>query len=231
MIGAYRLAIFDFDGTLADSFPWFVGVLNDVADRHGFNRVRAEELELLRGWDARRIIGHLRVPAWKLPFIATHMRRLMARDIDGIRLFDGVPEMLRLVRERGVTVAIVSSNSEANIRRILGPQAAGLVDHYACGASLFGKAGKFRRMLRVSGVPADRAIGIGDELRDIEAARKAGIACAAVAWGYTRGDALAASQPDRLLTRVDEMVELFGGQVPRPGNAAISPFAPGAATD
>lgn len=27
----YRLAIFDFDGTLADSFPWFATVVNDVA--------------------------------------------------------------------------------------------------------------------------------------------------------------------------------------------------------
>ena len=37
----YKLVIFDFDGTLADSFPWFAGVLNGVADRYGFRRVAA----------------------------------------------------------------------------------------------------------------------------------------------------------------------------------------------
>lgn len=209
--GGYQLAIFDFDGTLADSFPWFVGVLNGVADRYGFNRVKADEVELLRGYDARQIMRHLRVPSWKLPFIANHMRRLMASDIDGIRLFDGVPDMLRALTERGVTVAIVSSNSVENIRRILGPEAAGQVAHYGCGASLFGKAAKFRRMLRTTGVPASHAVGIGDEVRDIEAARTVGMACAAVAWGYTRGDALAARHPDRLLTRVEEIPGLFGG--------------------
>lgn len=99
--GEHRLAIFDFDGTLANSFPWFVGVLNGVADRYGFNRVQADEVELLRGYDARQIMRHLQVPGWKLPFIANHMRRLMARDIDGIRLFDGVPDMLRAITERG----------------------------------------------------------------------------------------------------------------------------------
>lgn len=207
----YRLAIFDFDGTLADSFPWFVGVLNGVADRYGFNRVQADEVDLLRGYDARQIMRHLRVPGWKLPFIANHMRRLMASDIDGIRLFDGVPDMLWALTDRGVTVTIVSSNSVENVRRILGPEAAGLVVHYGCGASLFGKAAKFRRMLRITGVPASQAITIGDELRDIEAARTVGIACAAVAWGYTRGDALAALRPDRLLSRVDEIPRLFGG--------------------
>ena len=207
----YQLAIFDFDGTLADSFPWFIGVLNGVADRYGFNRVRPDEVEQLRGYDARQIMRHLRVPSWKLPFIANHMRRLMARDIHGIRLFDGVPDMLRALDGRGVTVAIVSSNSAANIRAILGPDAAGQVAHYGCGASLFGKAAKFRRMLQVTGVPADRAIAIGDEVRDIDAARKAGIGCAAVTWGYARGDALAARRPDRLLSRVEEIAGLFGG--------------------
>ncbi len=207
----YQLAIFDFDGTLADSFPWFIGVLNGVADRYGFNRVRPDEVEQLRGYDARQIMRHLRVPSWKLPFIANHMRRLMARDIHGIRLFDGVPDMLRALDGRGVTVAIVSSNSAANIRAILGPDAAGLVAHYGCGASLFGKAAKFRRMLQVTGVPAGRAIAIGDEVRDIDAARKAGIGCAAVTWGYARGDALAARRPDRLLSRVEEIAGLFGG--------------------
>ncbi|WP_376959193.1 HAD hydrolase-like protein [Azospirillum sp. A26] len=209
--GGHRIAIFDFDGTLADSFPWFVGVLNGVADRYGFNRVQADEVELLRGYDARQIMRHLRVPSWKLPFIANHMRRLMASDIDGIGLFDGVPDMLRALTDRGVTVAVVSSNSVENIRRILGPEAAGQVAHYGCGASLFGKAAKFRRMLRTTGIPAAQSIAIGDELRDIEAARTVGMACAAVTWGYTRGDALAARQPDRLLNRVEEIPSLFGG--------------------
>lgn len=207
----YKLAIFDFDGTLADSFPWFIGVLNGVADRYGFNRVRPDEVEQLRGYDARQIMRHLRVPSWKLPFIANHMRRLMTRDIDGIRLFDGVPDMLCALNDRGVTVAIVSSNSAANIRAILGSGVAGQVAHYGCGSSLFGKAAKFRKMLQVTGVPADRAIGIGDEVRDIDAARKVGIGCAAVAWGYARSDALAARRPDRLLTRVEEIAGLFGG--------------------
>ena len=45
---SYRLAIFDFDGTLADSFPFFVAVFNQVADQHAFNRIHPEELDALR---------------------------------------------------------------------------------------------------------------------------------------------------------------------------------------
>jgi len=205
-----QLVIFDFDGTLADSFPWFVGVLNGVAERYGFRRVLPDEVELLRGCDARRIMRHLRVPSWKLPFIANHMRGLMARDIDRITLFAGVPAMLRTLEERGVTVAIVSSNAVDNIRRVLGPDSAGRVARYACGASLFGKPAKFRRILRETGVPVSRVLAVGDEVRDIDAARSVGIACGAVTWGYARGDVLAARRPDHLFHRVEEIAALLG---------------------
>lgn len=35
----YRLVLFDFDGTLADAFPFFLSVFNTIADRHGFKRL------------------------------------------------------------------------------------------------------------------------------------------------------------------------------------------------
>ena len=44
----YRLVIFDFDGTLADSFPWFVGTLNAVADKFKFKRIEEGAIERLR---------------------------------------------------------------------------------------------------------------------------------------------------------------------------------------
>ena len=67
---SYRLAIFDFDGTLADTFPWFMRVVNTVADRFRFKRIEEHEVEHLRGCSAREIVKHLEVPPWKLPFIA-----------------------------------------------------------------------------------------------------------------------------------------------------------------
>ncbi len=42
--GPYRLVVFDFDGTLADSFPWFARVINDVADRYRFARIAPDEV-------------------------------------------------------------------------------------------------------------------------------------------------------------------------------------------
>jgi phosphoglycolate phosphatase len=206
----YRLAIFDFDGTLADSFPWFVQVMNEAADLYRFRRVDPADAQSLRGLDARRVIEHVRLPAWKLPLVARWMRRRMAADIGSIALFPGVDEMLRTVSAAGVRIAIVTSNSAANVRRVLGPENAARVELYGCGASLFGKRRKLRQVLRQARVAAADALCIGDEIRDLHAARAEGIAFAAVAWGYTTADGLAAHRPDLLLTRVEEIAEAMG---------------------
>src|SRR5262245_37023357 len=105
----YDLAIFDFDGTLADNAAWFRANINKVARRYGFRQVTDAELERLRGLRSAAIIRYLGVPAWKMPFIASHMRKLVARDAHQIALFDGVDTLLSSLTERGVTVAIATS--------------------------------------------------------------------------------------------------------------------------
>jgi phosphoglycolate phosphatase len=104
-------------------------------------------------------------------------------------------------------LAVVSSNTHANVRGVLGPEIAALFKYYECGASIFGKKAKFHKILKHSGIPHYEAICIGDEIRDCEAARSENIAFGAVAWGYTRLEALQAHAPDEVFVRVDEIAE------------------------
>jgi phosphoglycolate phosphatase len=200
----YSLVILDLDGTLADSFPWFQRNLNDVADRFGFRRVAEGDVDMLRHAGTRDILHHLDVPLWKVPMIASHMRRLKAAHIAEIPLFDGVDAMLRALADAGLRLALVSSDSNANVRRVLGKSAA-LFNDFECGAAIFGKAAKFRRILKRAGVDAAQAIAIGDETRDLEAARETGIACGAVTWGYAAPNALKAREPDLIFERMDDI--------------------------
>ncbi|WFU21015.1 HAD-IA family hydrolase [Bradyrhizobium sp. CB1717] len=203
----YSLVIFDLDGTLADSFPWFLRTINDVADRFGFRRVADEDIEPLRHASSRDILTRLEVPLWKLPAIARHARRLKAEAAAEISLFAGVETMLRTLTENGVQLALVTSDSEANAREKLG-EAAALFAHYDCSASLFGKAAKFRRVVRRAGLEPSKVIAIGDEVRDIEAARAVGIACGAVSWGYAAPAALRALAPDHMFAQMEEIAEV-----------------------
>jgi phosphoglycolate phosphatase len=198
------LVIFDLDGTLVDSFPWFLRTVNDVADRFGFRRVRDDEVEALRHAGTREILSRLEVPLWKLPVIARHMRRLKSEQASGIALFDGADAMLHKLADAGLRLALVSSDSEANARIKLGTAAA-LFSDFDCSASIFGKSAKFRRVLRRAAAAPGRTIAIGDEIRDIEAARAAGIACGAVTWGYAAPRALRELGPDLVFERMDDI--------------------------
>lgn len=191
-----RLVIFDFDGTLSDSGGWFLSVMDHLADRYGFRRVDPDEVETLRRLSTRDVISRLAIPRWKLPFIARYTRRLFGMNIDQVQLFPGVPEMLAAIEAAGVKMAIVTSNSETNARAVLGEVNAARIGWWACGASLFGKAPKFRKVLNASGIPAGHALSLGDETRDIDAARETGVQAGAVLWGYANPQAFAHLKPD-----------------------------------
>jgi phosphoglycolate phosphatase len=201
---AYTLVIFDLDGTLADSFSWFRTVINGVAREYGFRQIVDDEVEPLRRAGAREILRRLGVPRWKLPAIARRLRALKREQLDALSLFPGAPSMLHTLRDSGLTLTLVSSDNEDNARRQLGESAA-VFSHFACGASIFGKAAKFKAVMRRARVTAAQTIAIGDEVRDIEAARAAGIACGAATWGYSATDALIAMKPDMVFQNMNDI--------------------------
>lgn len=202
----YSLVIFDFDGTLSDSGHWFLSIVDDLAERFRFNTVHPDEIEGLRRRTTREVIDHLGISRWKLPFIARHVRARFGRNANQITLFDGIRPMLRALHEAGVELVICSSNSEANVRAILGPAESALVGRFVCGAGLFGKVRKFRRVVRTSKVPAGAILAIGDETRDIDAAREVGVAAGAVLWGYADPDLLVAMAPDHAFATPEEII-------------------------
>jgi phosphoglycolate phosphatase len=73
----YRMAIFDFDGTLADSFPFFVRVINQLAEQHGFKKVDLDLVPTYRQYGARQLMEQVGMPAWKLPFVVKSFTSLM----------------------------------------------------------------------------------------------------------------------------------------------------------
>lgn len=185
--------------------PWFNSILNTVADKYGFRKIDLAERENLRHREASEILKYLGIPLWKLPAIMTHVRTLM-QDIDpSVQLFDGIADAVALLKAGGVRLAVISSNSIENVQRVLGSDTCALFDDYECGTDLFGKAAKIDRLMRRHEVAPERFLLVGDEMRDIDAARKAGVRVASVAWGYNHVDALRERKPDELILTVDDL--------------------------
>jgi phosphoglycolate phosphatase len=203
----YKLVIFDFDGTLADTFPFVLHIMDQVSEKFGLKKVDTNEIDMLRTFDARRVMKHLDIPLWKVPAISNHVMNLLAEEIRFLSLFEGIGQLLQDLSSQGIKLGLVTSNSYENVCKILGPENAALIQYYECGVRIFGKQSKLKKVLHQSGIKADEAICIGDEIRDIQAAQKVKIPFGAVAWGFTNLEALKEYAPAEVFTKVGDIAE------------------------
>lgn len=201
-----KLVIFDFDGTLSDSGEWFLSVVDELAKRFKFRTVTDDEVEMLRHRSTREVIQYLGIPNWKLPFIARYVRKLVYKRHYEFHLFPGVGDMLNQLATSGVRIALVTSNAEPNVRAILGEENASRIEIFSCGSSLYGKAPKFRRVLKRAGVAPRQALAVGDETRDVDAAREVGMRAGSVLWGYASETVLTGMAPDVMFRETEEIV-------------------------
>lgn len=199
------LVIFDLDGTLVNSFDLFVGIYNSLANRHRIKPLSIGDVERLRHLPPREIMKMVGMPYWRLPWIARDFVRLMGQRQNEMSLFDGFERILYDLHRRGVQLAVVSSNSLENCRRILGEDICGLMNCIEGGAHLLGKHRRIQRVLRTLGVQPNRAIYVGDQLSDADAARSAGVRFGAVSWGYGAPEALARQRPDIMFSSIEDI--------------------------
>lgn len=205
----YQLVIFDFDGTLADTFSWFLTIADDLADQFHLKRIDRSQIETMRGLDMKKILQHHDVPLWMLPQLAAHIQGLLARDIHKVQLFEGIEQILQELSGQGTRLAVVSSNSYKNISQVLGPENTARFDYFECGVSLYGKTSRLKRVLKKSGILSSNTLSIGDEIRDLEAARQVNIPFGAVSWGYTAIQALTGHSPEWVFNQVNDMLALL----------------------
>jgi phosphoglycolate phosphatase len=205
----YEMLLWDFDGTLADTLGMSVRLYNELAGRHGFRPIddpqavrRLSTLAFLRAHG----ISLARLPAFRREFLARQRAVIHA-----IRLFPDLPETLRAIHGRGVRLGVLSSNDRDNILACLdGSGVANLFDFVVGYVRLLGKARALRRVLKDRGLGAAELLYVGDEVRDVEAARRAGVDVAAVTWGYHERDVLAGVSPTHLVTRPGDILALLG---------------------
>jgi len=204
---ASRLVLLDFDGTIADTMDALVEVYNTVLvpafkclPFDGLNRER------WRGESAAELMREFRVPKVKLPLMVLRARREMARRIGTVKPHPGVCDALRALRRPDTTLGILTSNSPDNVRRFLAAHGIGdVLGEVHTGRHLFGKAPQIRTLVRRAGVTPAQAVYVGDEVRDVEAGRAAGVRTIAVAWGFSNVESLERAQPDMLVRRPEEL--------------------------
>ncbi|KPL92001.1 HAD-IA family hydrolase [Herpetosiphon geysericola] len=201
----YELILFDFDGTLADSIPWLVKAINGVAEKYKFRQLTLKEFTELRGRSPHEVMKYMQVAWWKVPLIARHMRQLAAQNIRQIQLFEGMDIILAQLSAADVRLGVVSSNSEENVRHVLGDALANVVEFYECSVPILRKRARFERIVRKANLEREKILCVGDEIRDAEAAKQAQLAFGAVGWGMSRIQDFAPYAPREVFFQVSDI--------------------------
>ena len=197
-----KYILFDFDGTIADTFPFVKKYCKEIAERYSLY-VNFEEARAL---GLKRALIEFEFPIFKLPKISKEIKkRLLKEDILMIR---GINEVLRELA-KSYSLGIVSTNSENNVRRFLLKYGLNeIFDFVYSDASLFGKNVVLKKVFRERLISKEEVIFVGDEDRDVRAAKKLGIQVVAVSWGYNSRGLLEKEKPDYLIDSPKELLNL-----------------------
>lgn len=189
--------VFDFDGTIADAEEALMNIYNSLQTKHNWRKLTREDYYRLRRSRPREIMRWAGIKIWQIPRLLTIGRREYKKHINEITLFPGISKVIdKLSREHDIY--ILSSNDQSTVKKILTQNKLTSEVKILKGSSLFGKDKALKKLLRSRRYSAKDSWMIGDEIRDIEAGRKAKMNTIAVTWGLQSADGLKKAQPSHL---------------------------------
>lgn len=202
--------IFDFDGTLADSRQTLLEIANNLALEFGFDRVTEDEMLRLSNLSSRDIFYQSPIPSYKIPFLLRRVKKELNQKIATLKPFDGIKEALNNLKKEGYILGIVTSNLKENVLDFLNNNNLEKYFDFVYSAStLFGKHIILKKIIKKHHLPVEKTIYVGDETRDIEAAKKTKIKVVSVTWGFNSVSVLAEHKPDFLINTPQELTKII----------------------
>jgi phosphoglycolate phosphatase len=208
-----RTLIFDFDGTIADSFETFLAIFEEVTNRP--QRLTPKEVEDLRGQNLKQIIKYLKIRRWQVPGLIIRAKRLIGLRMGDVHAFDTISQALRQLDGQDYKMYVLSTNSPQNIIKFLKKnQLDGYFVKVYGNIGLLGKSAAIKKILKKEKVRPQDCAYIGDEVRDIEAAKKAGVKSVGVTWGFNSPAAIKQAFPSFVAEKPADLARVFERDLP-----------------
>ena len=208
-----KAIIFDFDGTIADTVDALVCIANRLAQEFGYIPIAGDELAMLKNLSSREIIKYSGISIFKIPFLVKKVKAELKNKIPELKPIPGIREALILLKSEGNRLGIITSNSQENVTEFLQiNELDNLFEFIYSGITIFGKTTIINNVLKQQQIKPEAVIYVGDETRDIEASKKARIKVIAVTWGFNSPEILARQNPDFLIHKPSELLEIVNSQ-------------------
>ncbi|MEO8863336.1 MAG: HAD hydrolase-like protein [Candidatus Saccharimonadales bacterium] len=204
--------VFDFDGTLADSQSVILDIYNkSISPKWNLRPVSHADFKELRLMSLRKGARYIGLKPYQLPAILAEGHRLILAHTGDIKLFPKIPKLIEKLAGQGHKLYVLSTNSESVIHQVLESYNVAQHVHVLKSSRLLGKATALKKLLKDTNSKPDDMWMVGDEVRDIVAAHKAGVKSLAVTWGFQPSILLEAQSPTAIAhNRIELKTILLG---------------------
>jgi phosphoglycolate phosphatase len=202
MMQQYHTYIFDLDGTLLDTLDDLAAAVNYALRSYGMPEHSREEVRRFVGNGVRMLMIRAipdgeRNPQFEEVF-STFRQYYLEHSLDRTRPYDGIPEMLARLKQRGCRLAVVSNKFDAATKELCRHFFADTIEvavgeHEAEGIRKKPAPDTVNEALSQLGVDRLDAVYVGDSDVDLQTARNAGLPCISVLWGFRDKDFLLAN--------------------------------------
>ncbi len=204
---AHKYIIFDLDGTIADTVDWAMNIFNKIASEFNIQPLEARERDLIRSKRPQELLKSFGVTGLQLTSVVIRLRKEMSHAISHMKMVPGINNVFREIHNLGFRLGVLTSNSKDNVKTFLeNNDLIDIFDFIYSEKNIFGKKTAINRMLTPEKISKQNVIYVGDETRDIEASKKAGIPVIAVTWGLNDKQILATAQPNQIIDAPEELL-------------------------
>lgn len=215
MTTMYNTFIFDLDGTLLNTLDDLAASVNYALRTHGMPERTLDEVRSFVGNGVRLLMERAipegsANPRFEETF-ATFRAYYMEHSLDTTRPYDGIPEMIHALKQRGCRLAVVSNKfyaaTQELIRHFFPEITVAIGEHEAEGIRKKPAPDTVFEALRQLGVGKEKAVYVGDSDVDLQTAHNSGLPCISVLWGFRNRDFLLAHGATTFISRPEELLK------------------------
>lgn len=175
--------------------------------------ITAEDISKIRGMPFQEILKKYKLSLFKIMLRRKEIMKTVKEYLENVEPIAGVKEMLTELKEVGYSLFILSSNDKDNIESFLKKHGIGQISKVYSERNLLGKSESLKKILKQLGMKNDGNIYyVGDETRDIEAGKKAGVKTIGVVWGLNTKQILESFEADFVAGKPAEIVKYLTEQ-------------------
>ncbi len=203
--------LFDFDGTLVDSFNCVMEKAILLADEFNLNTLSDEDIESLRGLSSKELLKLLNIPLYKVPKLIHQMRKHLRHEMHHLAPAAHIHPVIERLYDAEFSLGILTSNSVENVSTWLETHHMQHFFNFIHSESrYFSKKYLLKKTLKTYKMDKSKTYYIGDETRDIDAATKNNIKSVAVTWGYNSEKALLQYDPAFIARHPRDILTICG---------------------